>query len=197
MAGGIWTPEESLLATVREFESFSSSFEYYEEVITPGAVDPVTGLAGEDIVTRVYYPVRLTQVSPQDTVTIVNGTWITQTTQLNPNPGTTAATLNGYYRYIFYDTIIYRDFNENIKTLTGSATKGTWEQLDMNDCYQMVEFIPDTVRYRRFEFIAEAVNVNNEVVSTKNYYVDVSDRNWTPGLMALRNAVQIIRDRGN
>lgn len=196
MAGGIWTPATQLLSTVVEYQSFSHVFEYYEEFVSAGAIDQITGLPGADVITLVYYPIRLTQISPYETVSIVNGSYITQPTQQAPNQPINPATLSGFYRYVFFDTLIYRDYNETVKTLTGTANHGAWELFDMNDCYQMVEFIPDNNRFRRFEFLAEAFNSQNEVVSTMTYYIDVSDRNWTPGKNSLKGVVQTIRNRG-
>lgn len=192
MAGGTWTPTDALLHTVKEFQAFSTASITYFELVT--MVDPATQVETQ---VEVYFPVYLTQVTPQDTVTTVNGAYTVAPTVEAPYPPVTPASLSGLYRYIFYDTVIYRDFNETIKTLTGTATLGTWQQLDMNDCYQMVEFIPDTVRYRQFQFLAEAKDKDGVVVSTMTYLVDVSDRNWTPGMNALRNAIAIIRARGN
>lgn len=183
MAGGVWTPTDSLISTVTEFQSFTSTITYYELVTS---VDGVTGLETQ---TQVYYPVYITQVSPQSTVTIVNGSY--------DGENVTAAAISGLYRYIFYDTVIYRDFNGNVKTITGTETQGTWEQIDMNDCYQVIEFIPDSTRYRRFEFNADAKDHEGVIVSSMTYYVDVSDRNWTPGMNVLRNTVQTIRNRGD
>lgn len=184
--------EPEPLHTVKEFETFTTNSITYFELVT--IIDKETQVETK---VEVYFPVYLTQVSPQDTVTTVNGAYVEPPTELEPYPPVTPASFTGLYRYIFYDTIIYRDFNENIKTLSGSATKGAWEHFDINDCYQFVEFIPDTVRYRRFEFIATAKDEKGEVKSTKSYFVDVKDHNWTPGLVALRNAIQTIRDRGN
>lgn len=178
-----WTPETSLLGAVREFQNFSHSIRYYEEIVGAPTTNPDgTTTAGET--TIVWFPIVVTQTSPQVTVT---------STSTASDP----ATIIGYYKYIFYDTIIYRDFNENIKTLTGSADKGTWEMLDMNDCYQMIEFIPDNARFRTFSFLCEAKNVDGTTRATATYTIDVSDRNWTPGSVALKNAVDIIRSRGN
>lgn len=179
-----WTPETTLLGTVREFESFSHSIRYYEEEVGAPGVDPTTGAPTAGEVTQVYYPVVITQVAPQTTVI---------TTQTASDP----ATIIGFYKYIFYDTIIYRDFKENIKTLQGSADKGTWEMLDMNDCYQMVEFIPDSTRFRTFSFTCEAKNTNGTTRATATYTINVSDQNWTSGSNALKNVVDAIRARGN
>ena len=179
-----WTPSATLLSTVREFEQFSHSVRYYEESIGAAGVDPVTGEATPGEVTFVYYPVVITQVAPQTTVI---------TTQTASDP----AAINGFYKYIFYDTIIYRDFNDNIKTLRGSGDMGTWEQLDMADCYQMVEFIPDSTRFRTFSFTAEAKNTDGTTRATQTFTIDVSDRSWTSGSNALKNAVDTIRARGN
>ena len=179
-----WSPSTTLLGTVREFEQFSYSIRYYEEEIGAAGVDPVTGEATPGEVTQVYYPVVISQVAPQTTVI---------TTQTANDP----ASINGFYKYIFYDTVIYRDYNENIKTLQGSGDMGTWEQLDMNDCYQMVEFIPDSTRFRTFSFTAEAKNSNGTTRATQTFTINVSDQNWTSGSNALKNVVDAIRARGN
>ena len=179
-----WTPSTTLLGTVREFQQFSHSIRYYEEEVGAAGVDPTTGAATPGEVTQIYYPVVITQVAPQTTVI---------TTQTPADP----ASINGFYKYIFYDTIIYRDFNDKIKTLQGTGDKGTWEQLDMNDCYQMVEFIPDSTRFRTFSFTAEAKNANGTTRATQTFTIDVSDQNWTSGSNALKNVVQAIRARGN
>jgi len=157
----IWTPVESLLGTVKEFENFSHSISYQE-------IDEILGPTN--------FPVAITPVSLQETIITLNG-----------DP----ASISGYFKYIFFDTIIYLDFENNIVVKSGTETQGTWEQIDMNEVYQMIEFIPDTIRFRTFEFIATA-NGNQ-----KTYTIDVSDQNWTPGLNALQNAVSIIRSRGN
>lgn len=167
---GTWTPEDSVLATVREFDNFSTNITYYSEEETPAGT------------VRIDYLVEITENSPQNTVSVVDGV---------------SASISGYYRYIFYDTIIYLDFADTVKTITGSATKGTWELFDVNDCYQMIEFIPDDTRYRRFEFVANAKGTNGETIATKTYYVDVNDQSWTPGLNALLNVIQTIKTRGN
>lgn len=175
-----WTPATSLLGTVREFTNFSHSIQYYEE--TPG--EPTTGVDGTVTpgeAVRTYYPVTITQVTPQSTISTAVG-----------DP----ATLTGYYKYIFYDTIIYRDFNENIKTLQGSGDMGTWEQFNIDDCYQMVEFIPDSTRFRTFHFTAEAKNTNGSVRATSDYTIDVSDQSWDSGAAALHNVITQIRAKG-
>ena len=161
MAEIVWSPVESLLGTVTEFQNFSHSISYQEV---------------DDILGPTNYPVTITPSSAQETVIISDG-----------DP----ASISGYFKYIFFDTVIYLDFDRNIVTKSGTETQGTWEQINMDEVYQMIEFIPDTVRFRTFEFVATA-NGNQ-----KTYTIDVSDRNWTPGLNALQNAVSIIRARGN
>lgn len=157
----VWTPVETLLGTVREFENFSYSISYQEI---------------DDILGPTTYPVTIIPSSVQETVVITDGV---------------VATISGYFKYIFFDTVIYLDFDKNIITKSGTETQGTWEQIDMTNVYQMIEFIPDIVRFRTFEFTAIA-NGNEKV-----YAIDVSDQNWTPGMNALKNAVEIIRARGN
>ena len=161
-----------LPGTVQEFENFSYGIQYYDE----GIVDPVTGLTGE----KVDYTVTITQLSPQATVTTSSGI---------------TATVAGFYRYIFYDTVIYKNFNNEILTIQGTENLGTWEQIIPAEVYQIIEFIPDATRFRTFNFLAEAKSSTGAVVATTNFIIDVSDRNWDPGKAALQNIVAIIKSR--
>lgn len=170
MAGGTWTPIEALLGAVRENESFSYTIQYYE-----------IELVG-DVETQVQRVVNLTQLSPKNTVSVQNGL---------------AAAISGFYETSFFDTIVYLDFSNTIKTLDGDISSSAWEKFDINDCYQFVEFIPDNTRYRRFEFQADAVSESGAIIESKTYYVDLSDLNWTPGMLALQEAVSIIKGRGD
>lgn len=177
-----WTPTESLLNTVTEFQTFSNSVRYYEEVVGPGGVDATTGEPTAGEITFVYYPVTITQASPKDTITTSIG-----------DP----ATITGFYRYVYNDIVTYRDFNENIVTKSGTADLGTWEQINMDEVYQLIEFVPDGSRFRTFSYTASAKNTDGSVRATTTYTINVSDQNWSNGAAALRNAVTIIRARGN
>lgn len=192
-----WTPTTPLLGTVVEFENFSFPLDY-----TTVGVDPLTGLE-----TEVHYPVRITTTSPKDTVVLANS----QVTWTAPPGGTglysyvlgTGASVSGFFKYVYNDTVEYMNFDKDIITLAGTETTGTWELFDVNDCYQMLSFKADTTRYRQFSYTAEAYTKSRvggndviNVVSTLNCTIDVSDRNWTPGMTALRNAVATTKARG-
>lgn len=177
-----WSPDITLLNTVREFQNFSHAIQYYDEIITPGGVDPATGLAGEDIITRIYYPVKITQNNQKPTITTTDGD---------------TATISGFFRYIFWDTIQYRNFNDQLITLTGTETKGAWEQFyeQINDVYQLSYFDPDGSRDRTFSFTATAYN-GLIVKSTQTYTIRVYDPSWTSGRNNLVSAVANIRAAG-
>jgi hypothetical protein len=177
-----WTPEESLLGAVTEFQNFSHSIAYYEESIGAGGVDPVTGAPTAGEVTRVYYPVTIIPESPKPTVNTTIG-----------NP----ATISGFFQYVYNDVVTYRDFNENIVVKSGTSTLGTWEQINMAEVYQIVEFSPDSFRFKTFNYTAQAKNMNGSVRATAQFTINVSDQNWSNGAAALRNAIAIIRARGN
>jgi hypothetical protein len=177
-----WVPELSLLGTVTEFQSFSYSIRYYEESEGPGGIDPGTGLATPGEITRTYYPVTIIPASPKPTITTTIG-----------DP----ATISGLFQYVYNDVITYRDFNENIVVKSGTATLGTWEQINMAEVYQLVEFVPDSSRFRTFSYTAQAKNIDGSVRATTEYTIDVSDQNWSNGATALRNAIATIKARGN
>lgn len=175
-----WIPTEPLLGTVTEFQNFDYSIQYYEEVVGPGGIDATTGEATPGEVTRVYYPVTITPEIVKPTISSTTG-----------NPGH----VSGYYQYTFNDVIQYRDNNNNIVTLTGDATQGTWQKLNMDVVYQITSFRPDTSRDRTFNFTAIAKN-GDTVVATTDYNIRVFDPSWTSGLNNLRAAIATIRARG-
>ena len=174
-----WSPDYSL-GTVTEGQSFSYGIQYYDETIIPGAVNPDNGIAGEDIVNRIYYPVTLTQIEPRSTVSISDG-----------DP----AIISGNYINVYNDVIQYRNFNDNIITLVGDSSQGTWDKFDINSCYQFVSFKADTTRDRTFNISATAKN-GNTIISTATFSIRVHDRSWTPGLNRLRNIIATLRLRG-
>lgn len=168
-----WTPTETLLGTVKELETFSYSIEYYEE--SEGAPDPVTGEAGAPTIT--YYPVY---VVPQ-----ISKTTITVTPEEEPED---PATVAGYYKYIFYDTVKYRGYSNNIVTLIGDETQGAWEKLNLDTAFEMTDFDPDRTRDITFSFTANAVD-EGTVIASQQFTVRVYDPNWTNGKNSLKAAV--------
>lgn len=164
-----WTPSTTLLGTVKEFENFSYSIQYYEEVA--GEADPISGLAGPSTIT--YYPVNVIPESVKATITTSNG-----------DP----ATIAGFYKYIFYDVVNYRGYNNNIAELTGDENQGAWEKLNIDVVFEMTDFSPDRVRDRSFSFTANAMN-GSTVLASQVFTVRVYDPNWTNGKNALQAAV--------
>ena len=162
-----WIPAEPVLGTVTEFQIFDYTIQYYEE---DTVADPITGEFG-----RTYYNVTITPEVIKPTIVITSG-----------NP----ARIAGRYQYTFNDVIQYRDNNDNIVTLTGDATEGSWEKLNMNTVYQITSFKPDASRDRTFNFTAVANGVTN------TYSIRVFDPSWTSGLNNLRAAIATIRARG-
>lgn len=178
----MWDPSASLLGTVSEFQNFTFTIRYYEETIDALTLN-LDGTTTPGETTRSYYPVIITQTTPKPTVT-------TSSTPVDPS------IISGYFKHVFNDVIMYRDFNKTIKTIHGTEDVGTWEMLDMNDCYQFVEFSPDTTRFRQFAYTATAKNIDGTTKDTTTFYINVSDQNWSSGSTALKNVIDIIRARG-
>jgi hypothetical protein len=186
----IWTPVDPILGTVKEFENFSYSISYYKE---DTIVNPATGVAVDTIT---HYPVKITAVTPVESVICTNEDPTTA--------ATSSATVAGNFNRAFFDVLIYKDFKKNIKTINSNDTQGAWEQFDINDCYQFIEFKPDESRYRQFHYIAEAYSktiVGGQevitVVATQDYVIELDDRNWDSGKVALQNVIDTISSRSN
>jgi hypothetical protein len=164
-----WVPSETLLGTVTEYENFSYSIQYYAEGAAgdPEAIPPVE--AGEDT----YYPVTITAGSSKPTVTLTAG-----------DP----ASIAGFYKFVFNDTIQYKSKSGEIVTLVGDEDQGSWDKLDYNDVYHMTSFQPDTSRDMTLTYTAVAKD-GQTVLSTKQYTVRIFDPNWTNGQTALRDAL--------
>lgn len=177
----MWS-SDALLGTVSEFQNFTYTVRYYEETIGAPVLN-LNGTTSPGETIRSYYPVIISQENPQSTIT-------TSSTASDP------CTISGYFKFVFSDVITYIDFDNNIKTLQGTSNVGTWEMLDMNDCYQFVEFSPDTTRFRQFTYTAVAKNTDGTTRATSTFLINVSDQNWSSGSTALKNAIDTIRARG-
>jgi hypothetical protein len=165
----MWEPANTLLGTYAEMASLSHTVEYYtEEEGNPNATPPTSG-------SRTYYSVR---IIPQET-----------------NPSTiniSAATISGYYRGIFNDGLTTRDQKGNITTITTFGSNASvWDAVDRPNVHEVIGFDPDMTRSRTFSYLAEAYNPLNPnvVISSQTYTVLCQDRNWTPGMMALKELV--------
>lgn len=165
-----WTPSVSLLGTVVENQSFNYTVRYYTE--EAGAIDPITGLPGPS--TQTYYNVNIVPATVKSTVTITNGS---------------TASIAGYFQRVFNDTIQYRDHNGIIKTLTGDASQGSWDKLNLADVYHITSFQPDTVRDMTVSYTANAVNGVGTVIASQGFTIRINDPSWDAGKTALRNAL--------
>lgn len=165
-----WTPTDTLLGTVVENQSFNYTVRYYTE--EAGAVDPITGLPGPS--TQTYYTVNIVPVTSKSTVTITNGS---------------TASIVGYFQRVFNDTIQYVDHNNVVKTLTGDASQGAWDKLNLADVYHMTSFKPDTVRDTTLSYTATAVNGSGATLATQTFTIRIYDPSWDAGKTALRNAL--------
>jgi hypothetical protein len=167
-----WTPEESLLGTHGELQSFTHNIQYYVEgeAGDPEAIPPVE--AGEDI----YYEVRVTpqQVNP-NTVTFSTG-----------DPGV----ISGFYKGVFNDSLTTRNEQGQITTITtlGAPEGSVFEKVSRNGLSEVISFKADTTRSRTFTYLAEALDGESVIASTV-YTILAQDLNWTPGQLNLKELV--------
>lgn len=164
-----WIPSAPLLGTVTEYQNFSYSVRYY----VPGAAGDASAVppvaAGPDV----YYPVTITATSSKPTVALTTG-----------DP----ATIAGFFKFVFNDTIQYKSKSGNIVTLVGDENQGSWDKLNSNDVYHMTSFQPDTTRDMTLTYTAQAKD-GNTVIATQSFTIRISDPNWTNGQNALRDAL--------
>lgn len=168
-----WTPEESLLGTHAELESFTHNIRYYVAGIAGDAeaIPPVA--AGEDI----YYDVRITpqQVNP-NTVIFTAG-----------DPGI----ISGFYKGIFNDSLTTRNESGNITTITtlGTPEGSVFEKVSRTGLSEVISFKADTSRSRTFTYLAEALDEEQDVIASIVYTILAQDLNWTPGQLNLKELV--------
>jgi len=168
-----WTPEETLLGTHAELESFTHNIQYYEEgeAGDPEAIPPVE--SGEDI----YYNVKITpqQVNP-NTVVFTDG-----------DP----ATISGFYKGIFNDSLTTRTESGSITTITTLAEPegSVFEKVGRTGLSEVISFKADTTRSRTFTYLAEALGEDNEVIVSTVYTILAQDLNWTPGQLNLKELI--------
>lgn len=171
-----WTPEETLLGTHAELETFTHSIQYYEEGAAgdPLAVPPVP--AGENT----YYTVRIT---PQ---------------QINPNSilftTGTPGTVSGFYRGIFNDSLTTRSEAGTITTITtlGAPEGLVFDKVNRVGLSEVISFKADTTRSRTFTYLAEAITIVGStvtVVASNTYTILAQDLNWTPGQLNLKGLI--------
>ena len=165
----MWEPVNTLLGTYAELASFSQTVQYYtEDAGDPNATPPTSA-------SRTYYSVRLTAQ------------------QTNPNTiNISGPTISGYYKGIFNDGLTTRDRKGNITTITTLGSNASvWDAVNRANVHEVVGFDPDMTRSRIFSYLAEAYNPSNPnvVLASQVYTILCEDRNWTPGMMSLKELV--------
>lgn len=170
----MWIPTDTLLGTHAELASFSHTVEYYVEGAAgdPLAVPPVEAGA------PTYYNVRLIpqEVNP-DSIAFTSG-----------NPGT----ISGYYKGIFNDSLTTRAEDGSFTTITTlGENAGVFDAVNKSNVYQVISFKADTSRSRTFTYLAEAYDplFPTVVVASQTYTALAEDKNWTPGMMNLKELV--------
>ena len=165
----MWEPVNTLLGTHAEMASFSHTIEYYTESEGDPTAEPPTSGG------RTYYSVRIV---PQES---------------NPSSvNISGATLSGFYRGIFNDGLTTRDSKGNITTITTLASNASvWEAVNRSKVHEVVGFDPDMTRSRTFSYVAHAYDplTPNTIIASQTYTVLCQDRNWTPGMLSLKELV--------
>jgi len=170
----MWVPSDTLLGTHAELASFSHTVEYYVEGAAgdPDAVPPVE--AGEPT----YYDVRLIpQETNPNTIIFTAG-----------NPGT----ISGYYKGIFNDSLTTRAKDGSFTTITTlGSNAGVFDSVNRSNTYEVISFKADTTRSKTFTYLAQAYDplFPNTIVASQTYTVLAEDKNWTPGLINLKEFV--------
>ena len=149
-----------------------AEFENFSHTITYEVVDEILG--------TISYSVR---IIPQQT--------------LPATVNITGATLSGYFKHVFNDTLKYRTFNQQTKTVVTDSDNGAWDKLNTNDVFEFTSFKADTSRSRIYNYVAEAYDplIPGTVVASQNYTLNVQDLNWAPGLLALKEIVTLTQSR--
>lgn len=175
-----WVPEITLLGTHPELGEFTHEIEYYDAGSEADPLaDPPTE-AGEDV----YYNVRITaQESNPDTIVFTEGI-----------VGTSVASIGGYFKQAFNDSLTTKSEDGSITTITtlGEPVGGVFSKIDRNNLKQVISFKADTTRSRLFTYTATAYEVVDDeevIVSTNEYTILLQDKNWTPGMMNLKELV--------
>jgi hypothetical protein len=177
---GTWVPSTTALGTHAELETFIHTIRFF----VPGAAADPTATPPVEAGADVYYKIRITALDAnQNTVSC------TYPTPLDP------ASISGYYKGIFNDTLTTRDRAGNLKTITTlQQNQSVFSAVDRT-AKHVISFIADSTRSRTFNYLAEAIDTvllsptYNQVVASQNYTIKAEDRNWTPGQTALKELV--------
>ncbi len=102
------------------------------------------------------------------------------------------ATLSGSYRGIFNDGLTTRDSKGNITTITTLGSNASvWDAVNRSNVHEVIGFDPDMTRSRTFSYVAQAYSplTPNTIIASQTYTVLCQDRNWTPGMLSLKELV--------
>jgi hypothetical protein len=178
-----WTPTTTELGPHAELETFSHSITY---IIEGTDADPLADPPTEGT-EEVRYNVRIVpQEANPATVVFTEG-----------DP----ATISGYFKRVFNDTIEYKTFNKNIKTVQTDPDNGAWDKVINDEVYEALSFKADTTRNIIRNYTAEAYDNDPlsptylDVVASKNYTINIRDLNWTTGQNLLKDLVNLTKSR--
>ena len=174
-----WTPTATELGPHTELETFSHSITY----IVPGSeADPLADPPTE-ATEEIRYNVRIV---PQET-----------------NPATVSFTagdpgiIAGYFKRVFNDTIQYKTFDKQIKTVVTDPDNGAWDKVIDAEVYETLSFKADTTRNIIRNYTAQAYDplFPATVVASKSYTINIRDLNWTTGQTLLKQLVTLTQSR--
>lgn len=165
-----WTPSTSSLGTHAELASFNHTIQYYDEV-----ADPLGGAS-----TQTYYPVTITPAETNpSSVVITNGL---------------SAAISGYFKRAFDDELTVRLKDGTFSTVTTmqDPVGDVFSKIDRSKLSQVVSFKADQTRSKTFTYTAVAKD-GNVVLATQTYTIFLQDKNWTPGMVALKELVSFTK----
>jgi hypothetical protein len=150
-----------------------TELELFSHTITYDEIDPI-------LLTTVSYSVRIIPVESVPSTVTISG-----------------ATIAGYFKRVFNDTIQYKTFNKDIKTAVTDPDNGAWDKVNNAEVYETLSFKADTTRSIIKHYTAEAYDplVPNTVIASKSYTINIKDLNWTTGQTLLKQLVTLTQSR--
>ena len=150
-----------------------TELETFSHTITYEETDPI-------LLTTVSYSVRIIPVESLPSTVTISG-----------------ATIAGYFKRVFNDTIKYKTFNKEIKTAVTDPDNGAWDKVNNAEVYETLSFKADTSRSIIKHYNAEAYDplFPNTVIASKSYTINIRDLNWTTGQNLLKDLVNLTKSR--
>jgi len=150
-----------------------TELETFSHTITYEEIDPI-------LLTTVSYSVRIIPVESLPSTVTISG-----------------ATIAGYFKRVFNDTIKYKTFNKEIKTAVTDPDNGAWDKVNNAEVYETLSFKADTSRSIIKHYNAEAYDplFPNTVIASKSYTINIRDLNWTTGQNLLKDLVNLTKSR--